>query len=68
MIRRIPGLRCEKCGSDKFELEVLSDGNAWTVYLSCAKCPRMFSICHADTHDCVSPIADHSEEKENRAD
>lgn len=68
MIRRYPGLRCEKCGSDEFELDVSSDGKIWTVYLSCAKCPRIFDICHADTHNCVSPIADRSKEKENRAD
>lgn len=54
--RRIPGLRCEKCGSDKFELEVSSDGDKWTVYLSCVDCPRIFSICRARSHNSVSAI------------
>lgn len=58
--RKIPGLRCEKCGSDKFELEVSSDGSGWTVYLSCANCPRVFSICRANTYNCVSPIREES--------
>lgn len=55
--RRIPGLRCEKCGSDKFEMEVSSDGNKWTVYLLCARCPRVFSICRARSRNSVSAIS-----------
>ncbi|MBD5112899.1 MAG: hypothetical protein HDT42_10300 [Ruminococcaceae bacterium] len=54
--RRFPGLRCEKCGSDEFELEVSSDGDKWTVYLSCVDCPRVFSICRARSHNSVSAI------------
>lgn len=65
---RIPGLRCEKCGSDKFELEVNSDGNVWTVYLSCAKCSRVFSICHADTYNCISPIVRTTDERTSKND
>lgn len=61
MIRRIPGLRCEKCSSDEFELEVSSDGKVWNVYLSCTKCPRVFRICRAQAYDSVSPVADEEE-------
>lgn len=54
--RRIPGLRCEKCGSDKFEMEVSSDSSKWTVRLLCAHCPRIFDICRAKSHNSVSAI------------
>ena len=37
--RRIPALRCEKCGSDKFEMEVSSDG-------ALVVCPLPKGICH----------------------
>lgn len=55
-IRRIPGLRCEKCGSDEFELGVSSDGDKWTVRLLCARCPRVFAVCRAKSHNSVSAI------------
>lgn len=53
-IRRFPGLRCEHCGSDKFKIELyLTQGNEITgseeyqhkMYLTCARCPRVFPIC-----------------------
>ena len=55
--RRIPGLRCEKCGSDKFEMEVSSDGSKWTVRLLCDNCSRIFDICRARSHNSVSAIS-----------
>lgn len=54
--RRIPGLCCEKCGSDKFELSASSDGAEWIVQLSCKKCPRIFEICHVKHFSDISPL------------
>lgn len=54
--RRIPGLRCERCGSDEFELSVTSDGAKWTVHISCKKCPRIFEICRVRHFSDISPI------------
>ncbi len=60
-IRRYPGLKCEKCGSDEFELDVNSalspesveHGESYPVELRlcCAHCPRVIPICGLKSAD-----------------
>lgn len=53
-IRRFPGLRCEKCGSDEFEYHLCGnvsnevvggDEFEYELFLHCVHCSRVFPIC-----------------------
>lgn len=64
-IRRYPGLRCERCGSDEFEIELTCNVSddviggkdfEYELHLLCAHCPRVFPVCGIRKMSDVSEI------------
>lgn len=64
-IRRFPGLRCERCGSDEFEYslncnvtdEIVGGKEyGYELVLYCAHCPRVFPICGIRNYEDFSEL------------
>ncbi len=64
-VRRFPGLKCERCGSDEFEIHLyFNTGNdivggkdfRYKMYLFCAHCPRVFGICGVRRSEDISEL------------
>ncbi len=80
-IRRYPGLKCEKFGSDEFELDVIlklpsesvegRESYPVELRLCCAHCPRVIPVCGLKSADGFSELlgqisAINSPERERR--